>query len=97
MPVEMTICWELVICVAWWETGRDTGKSPRTDCGGWEVGLEVGKCGESSKGRRVPPSRESETCTLVSLVMRERVWVRREGGWVVRSMEPMLGDGRIGR
>ncbi len=57
-------------------------------------GLE-GKCGESWKGRRGPPSRERETWILVSLVMRERVCVRWGRGVKERSIEPMVLGGAL--
>jgi len=47
-----------------------------------------GKCGEASNGRRDPPSRDKETWTFVSFVMRERD-LRRRG----RAEDDMLVEG----
>ena len=87
MPVEIITCWEGVSWTAWWESGRGMA-SLGCSLGG---GLFVwGKSSEDSKARRGPPSRERETWILVSLVVRERVWVRREEV-KERSREPMVG------
>jgi len=72
MEVSRAISWVCVIWVAW----RDSGRGMVS--GEMEV-VCVGKCGEVSKGRRAPPSRERETWILVSLVIRERECVRRCG------------------
>ena len=72
MPVSMSTCWEAEDCEAW-VFGADGGS---------------GKCGEEGRGSRAPPSRESETWTLVSFVSRFMRAVRAGLG----CSEPMVDD-----
>lgn len=85
MPVFKAICWVDVICVAWWDVGKGTATS-----GYFEDFSNVdGKCSESSKASRGPPSSDRDTWTLVSLVMRESVHVLRAIGWYDGDVEPI--------
>lgn len=77
MPVSMSTCWEAEDCEAWVFGAVLEEESE-----------EEGKYGEEGSGSRAPPSRESETWTLVSFVSR---FIRavRAGRW---CSEPMVGN-----
>jgi hypothetical protein len=80
MPVLIVICWVGVNCVAWW--APLIGTMPFFSASASAGSVDGGKCDIGSKGGRTPPSRESETWILVSLVDRETVAVRAGRGMV---------------
>lgn len=84
MPVFIVICWVDVNCV---ECGAFlSGRTPLAAAAMFSADSGAGKWSLASKGSRAPPSRESETWILVSLVMREMDAVRRDSVVMVGDM-----------
>ena len=72
MPVHIQICCEPINWEAWWFVVWD-------GMGALGATLSAEKSALSGRGSRGPPSRDSETWILVSLVLRFTRAVRRRG------------------